>query len=744
MLIKIDTDKMQTVVNNLNDRADDIDAARRDINSSSFLNHDPVPEVSEATELSTFASTSYSQNSLTNLHACAQAVSNLAAELAARRQEAIDISSSGGSFDGGVLGYYLPDPPEDTLDTDMYWQSMDTVANVKAYNSGAIAQAKKDAQAAQQGSRHKLLDLAGGQVFRNQDNPFYATAFADALGPQGMAMFAYNIRQAWEDWAGANAALRSDPPDEQWVQQERLYLRGQSAASVLLGTATTSGLWGKAHLQQYAEGLARLAVDEKAPACGSYALNLLLSGVDHSVTNSVKTGGTHIRSGGVFDETFLRSVEFSVWRDEQTHSPHWWSQASTSLSTHPGTSRGDYDPYTGILTAMGRNPQAALNYLAPLADYWGLTWADKVDNSKYKWLASRHWDQVSLEGLTAALAGASALRVPSSGYLDRHAAYLTEVAVNSLAGRGEGEYVVKDPQWNCVSRRNMSVLLANSIADVDNMARRNATTEGNIFESNLAAPWEKVREPELLALLQEVVKDDLALATLGAAAGDFSRRRVEAKAAETGSVDDATTIVQENNCLAGYILGAAEKGRKAEAAERDAMAGLFFSAFSDALSFLPSPQSKVAAKVVSLGTRYALQAGQEAFTSNVPSINVDKMGEVMTVQNKVAAFNALAQRGGAIPDPAYQNVNGNPYHYSWLRGRMIDASQFQPGTDRKSRDQFDKNEKDLNGFFGDTQMPKWAASETVFNSAFSQGHERGLKSPSEVEQGQQNNEEDQS
>lgn len=705
MLIKIDTDKMQTVVNNLNDRADDIDAARRDINSSSFLNHDPVPEVSEATELSTFASTSYSQNSLTNLHACAQAVSNLAAELAARRQEAIDISSSGGSFDGGVLGYYLPDPPEDTLDTDMYWQSMDTVANVKAYNSGAIAQAKKDAQAAQQGSGQELLDLAGGQVFRNQDNPFYATAFADALGPQGMAMFAYNIRQAWETWKGPDTQTKLEPTDEQWEQQERLYLRGQSAASVLLGTATTSGLWSKAHLQQYAQGLARLAVDEDAPAYGSYALNLLLSGVDHSVTNSVKTGGTHIRSGGVFDETFLRAVEFNVWRDEQTGAPQWRERALQSLPSHHEAFYGDFDPYTGILTAMGRNPQASM-----------------LDESKYKWLASRDWDRVSLEGLTAFVAGASALRVPSSSSLDEHAAQLTELAAVSLAG--SGQHAVKDPQWDSISRRNLSVLLANSIADIDANSRDAVDDGGNAFTDNFGAHWRSLHEAEVRKLLQEAGKDDLALATLGAAVGDFSRQRAEFTAARTKSVSEVLTDVEQNNYLAGYVLGAAQKGRDIDKAERDASVGLFFNALSEGLSFLPSPQSKVAAKVVSLGTRYALQAGQGALTANSPSVDVGKMGEVMTAQNKVAAFNALAQQDGGIPDGAYWKAKGAPHDHSWLRGRMIDSSQFGLGMDEE---QFKQNTAELNGFLNDDDMREWRDKSFNFTEVFYQGRDKGYK-----------------
>lgn len=724
MLIKIDTDKLQTVVNNLNDRAEDINSARRSIHDSSYLNHDPVPEVSEATELSSYATTSYSPSSITNLHACAQTISNLAAELAARRQEAININSSGITFNGAI-GYYLPDPPEDTLDTNLYWQTMETPANIKAYNSDAITQARTDAQAAQETYGQELLDLAGGSIYQNRDNPVYATIFADTLGAQGMAEYAYNLEQAWEVWANANPSLNTDPPNEQWEQQEQLYLRAQSAPSVLLGTATTSTIWSKQHRRQYAEALAALATDEKAPSYGSYALNLLLSGVDHSATNSVKMGGTYIRSGGVFDEDFLNTIEALIYLDEQEGSPHWKTQAFANLTVHPGTSYGDYDPYTGILTAMGRNPQAALNYLAPLTDYRATGPTAQIDDSRYKWLASRDWDQVSLEGLTAAVAGVSGFRTPTSSTLDERAAQLTELATVSLAG--SGEHGIKDPQWDGISRRNLSVMLANSIADVDNAARNDISTKGNAFEDNLPAPWSQRNKDQVRSLLQEAGKDDSALATLGTATGDFSRKRAEAIAAQTGSIDTVTTVVKDNNILAGYILGAAQKGREVENAEHDASVGLFFNALSEGLSFIPTPQSKIAAKAISLGTQYALKAGQEALTAGGLDTNLEDMGMALAIQNKITAFNALSQQDGAIPETAFQDIHKNPYHYPWLQGRTIDPSQFKLGTSEEDRKALDEKEDELNGFLEDIDMPQWAANEIDFGNAFKAGREEGSK-----------------
>ena len=117
--IKINPEGMLTVVNNLDERASAVDTERTNIDNSSSENHDPVASVVEATDpvSAPFAPGQTSGPSLpgqnscsTNLNACAGSIRSLAEELRTRRQEAIDMNSSGitPADANGMVSYYLP------------------------------------------------------------------------------------------------------------------------------------------------------------------------------------------------------------------------------------------------------------------------------------------------------------------------------------------------------------------------------------------------------------------------------------------------------------------------------------------------------------------------------------------------------------------------------------------------------------------------------------------------------------
>lgn len=144
--IKIDTDGMLTVINNLNEHADGIETERKNVNDSSAANHDPVPSVEMVTRPTPFPSFMDPSTASGTLSACSQALYSLAEELRTRRQEAIDLNSNGITTnpDSTIVSYYLPDPPEGTADVEAYWDSTDTVDNVRAYNSQSVANAEEE------------------------------------------------------------------------------------------------------------------------------------------------------------------------------------------------------------------------------------------------------------------------------------------------------------------------------------------------------------------------------------------------------------------------------------------------------------------------------------------------------------------------------------------------------------------------------------------------------------------------
>ena len=119
--IKINPEGMLTVINNLDERASAVDTERTNIDNSSSDNHDPVTSVVTATDPlpAPLAPSQTSGPSLpglnscsTNLNACAGNIRALAEELRTRRQEAIDMTSSGitPADANGTVSYYLPGP----------------------------------------------------------------------------------------------------------------------------------------------------------------------------------------------------------------------------------------------------------------------------------------------------------------------------------------------------------------------------------------------------------------------------------------------------------------------------------------------------------------------------------------------------------------------------------------------------------------------------------------------------------
>ncbi|MDO4901193.1 MAG: hypothetical protein Q4A20_11175 [Actinomyces sp.] len=111
---------MQTVINNLEDRAYAIEEERSAIKRTSEYNHDPVDSVVDATDsLPGFLTPGPGSRTLA---AYASTMRDLAEELRSRRQEAIDINESGITMTNpdGTLSYYLPDPPPGTTDEAAY------------------------------------------------------------------------------------------------------------------------------------------------------------------------------------------------------------------------------------------------------------------------------------------------------------------------------------------------------------------------------------------------------------------------------------------------------------------------------------------------------------------------------------------------------------------------------------------------------------------------------------------------
>lgn len=180
---KIDTEKAKTQASRLNEYGTFVASERSKIYKSSENNSHPVGTVEEAARAygavpgasggtsgpsspdgsSTQPDALGGDGSSTTLAGCASAIVGLAIELNVRTTEVINLNSNGvnNMNSDGTYSYYLPDPPEGTVDEAAYWASMDTASNVRVYNSESAANGKKTGAGVP--GRHQLGRSSQGQ-----------------------------------------------------------------------------------------------------------------------------------------------------------------------------------------------------------------------------------------------------------------------------------------------------------------------------------------------------------------------------------------------------------------------------------------------------------------------------------------------------------------------------------------------------------------------------------------------------
>ncbi|MBE6474887.1 MAG: hypothetical protein E7Z95_04850 [Actinomyces succiniciruminis] len=235
-----------------------------------------------------------------------------------------------------------------------------------------------------------------------------------------MTELAYTINQQRLQQTENLSAYDPNDPDVEyatrWQQTDDAWLSAQGTLSICFGTATNSSAWTPKHRSDYVENLSGLVTDEDKPYCMPLGFNLLLSGANRSATNILT--GAQATAGGVFNDYFLKDLGYALRAHEQTCNglPTWQSQRMKASSLEGAV--GDWDPMTGILTAMGRQPDAALDFLALPVDDRTTEQTMEVDGTTWEWLQGRAWDLTSFEALTAAFAGASQHRQLTTGTND--------------------------------------------------------------------------------------------------------------------------------------------------------------------------------------------------------------------------------------------------------------------------------------------------------------------------------------
>ncbi|PHP51313.1 DUF6571 family protein [Actinomyces ruminis] len=636
--IKIDTDKMQTVIDNLEDRAEAINHERNGINQTSGYYHDPVPSVVDATAAGP-RSGPLAQSTYT--------LRDLAEELRSRRQEAIDINESGITMTNpdGTLSYYLPDPPPGTTDEAAYWRSMDTAANVHAYNTGSAETAKAEATelrealangtSSQGRTPEEILD----QIDKHRDIPIYGAAFVGEFSAEEYLQLVYTLDGHYQvDYEGDDGG-------------ERFTKSLETLAHVL--AAASQDQVGGAELASDFTKAVDPAVIQPQLANPMTALNALLS-----------------VPGTAYGTEFLTTLADNLEDIDPTSVP---------FAGAPPFVNGEFytaDPLAGVLTAMGSNSEASLNYLTSDGTN------DAEIKKRWEMLRKRDWDYhggTGLDGLSAATAAASAYRgadgdpnAPADAA--GRATWMTAQAIPFFVND------VEEADFTSTMKQNLAVLLGNSPEELAGLAR------GTSLEINQRYGLSGlVTDAEFETLLYRVTDDENAASTLAAAMGQYHRNQIDTAMAAADASDAEATLTSEYTFAAktiGYLDGIAElRAGDDSAAQANAKSnmGTALSVFSTVLGTGVSAVTGGTGMAVagpllySTGSTVAKPIVVDQLTRdwNTPdTIEIADMKRVLTAQAYVDAANygllndttieAAATGNNGAPFSFYTEVGGQP------------------------------------------------------------------------------------
>jgi hypothetical protein len=331
------------------------------------------------------------------------------------------------------------------------------------------------------------------------------------------------------------------------------------------------------------------------------------------------------------------------------------------------------------------------------------------------------------EPLTAAVAGASAMRVQSQDATDERAAWVTGKGLDYAAGLSEQSFSAK-------VKNNVAVILGNSMAEIEDGVTDSRDTSGSGSVS-----WDSGR-PAILAddhgedfktLMKMVGTDDTALATMTDAAGRFSTARTQAildaypdavmgvdpGIAESSDSprlkEELQTGISNDGMILGFIEQSAVNGRKEqgenEAAAEKTVASTILGAVTKGLSFVPNPYAQGPGTAISLASPVITSA-----TGKPDKTPVDDAATAMKNTQEQVFQSTMAQiaNDGRFDESAFTNTDGTDYAtgldrngdrdarmtpYAWMRpDHTIDTSALFDS---------DENRRQFNSWLDDNDIP---------------------------------------
>ncbi|WP_136192580.1 DUF6571 family protein [Actinomyces procaprae] len=515
-VLYLNPDKLDIVIQDLRDFADDCKTAKFRIDDEFEFRHDPM-------DISDFRT------------AATDAIDGVDArvdDLKKAKDAIVAVNESGvGNMtaDGGISCEVPDDTAINSIDDLTAWSQ----ATIDAHDLQTIIDGSIGAK-----SNGRTYDQVIEAMRERSGDPAYAAALINALGPENLTSLPLDVAEHYTV-SDESGDLNTKPGADTELAE-------------LLGTllASASTTWDKATCESMATTI-KESVDDKGEWGRITVLNAMLDGHD--------ADGNHVNDLE-FNSAFLTALANSLddidWNavkscSERATDPNTDRDIASYDKKNLGPYLGgqSFDPLAGVLDAMGNNPQAALDYLAKASEC-----GDGSDMTLVEALSKRDWDEQGFAGFTAALASASSQRASTDP--------TTHTRANNVAGYGIHYLATntKEGIYDDDAKARVALLLANCPAELTRAWNgSSALTEPTTHERFPAAT-----AADINALGYRVADSCDATATIAAQLGQYAHDRAQQNAASHAGdpdlqISNINDAYDRATRATGYLAGLADK-----------------------------------------------------------------------------------------------------------------------------------------------------------------------------------------
>ena len=429
----------------------------------------------------------------------------------------------------------------------------------------------------------------------NQGDPTYANAVIDGIGPKNISGLPRGMNIHMSHGENENG---TDDVVKRFCQV---------FGGVL---ATASQTWDKNKSEKVSQEIASSFQPFQNGLVENWRdiryLNAMLAGHDSNGdhVNDLKFGKDFLVSMGDNLEDYPWDKIRTQYRNPAT------SEQKGRLGDYT-TDHWSYDPLSGVLDAMGNNPDAALEFLSP---------SDGSNPDRFEKLSKREWEHDGFSGYTAALAAASSKRGPDSSDEERaRADVLTGKAIHSLrVGSTMSSEGKQDLYYRPDTKARVGMLLANCAPELVTNWNGGSAVDPRTgkqlpevdpgvhkFGKGKDDKNRRIVLGDFDALAYRVADSADAVATISAGIGDYAKRTsqynvLNREGDKQGQIDGIKSSYRNGETAIGYLAGLSNKrieevnrGRseqdKVKADSVDAAVGVFFTAASVGLSAVGGP-----------------------------------------------------------------------------------------------------------------------------------------------------------